>query len=445
METGQGSRLSLSRKRKKGSEDGLSGSFVHTPTKSELACQEESTESVSNCTSSCQKNPKVAIIRERREENSSETKKSITAWLTKSHKPRTVSCPVCDKLVLLSSINRHLDSNCESDTSGKSQEDSNQNSRSSKVIGTQKGDKENTVGLPSKENVMESKECKVDGRLTQTNESLIPSKDMLNNGNEFNVDFPRAKVRTRGEHRNESIKPLKNDDHSSFEEIFEGDFHGSLTNTTKELSSKEKTAEFVIADEESEMEEKNMQTTPGLQDLSKDETNSDKSKDDNEEHEENKLETQVGELQNNYEPYYLANFKLVLSNVMSNEDDRQLFNEQDNEVIDQFNAMSPEEQKLYIRLFQRKRGWFRCAKLDYPKISKDLKPVTDLLIEKGKVIFSSIHVISRAKVAHLCTTIGASVGRVSCSHVGGRGRTSTQGLKIAEEKVLPFVITSSEG
>ena len=424
METGKGSRLSLSRKRKKGSEDGLSGSFVHTPNKSELACQikEENTETVS-ITSSYEKNPKAAIILERREENSSDTKKSIAAWLTKSHKPRTVSCPVCDKLVLLSTINRHLDSNCESDTSGKSQEDSNQNSSSSKGNGTQKGDKDNSMGLPSKKNVMESKECKVDayGRLTQTNESLIPSKDMLNNGNGFNVDFPCAKVMTRGEHRNESIKPLKNDDHSSFEEIFEGDFHSSLTNTTKELSSKEKTAEFVIADEESEMEEKNMQTTPGLQNLSKDETNSDESKDDNEEHEEKKLETQVGELQNNYEPYYLANFKLVLSNVMSNEDDRQLFNEQDNEVIDQFNAMSPGEQKLYIRLFQRKRGWFRCAKLDYPKICKDLKPVTDLLIEKGEVIFSSIHVISRAKVAHLSTTIGASVGQVSCSQVGGMG------------------------
>ena len=407
METGKRSRFSLSRKRKKGSEDGFSGSFVHSPTKSELACQieEENTESVSNSTSSCEKNPEAAIILERREENSSETKKSITAWLTKSHKPRTVSCPVCDKLVLLSTINRHLDSNCESDTSGKSQEDSNQNIRSSKVNGAQKCDKENAVWLPSnlvsnyasKKNVMESKECKVDGRLTQTNESLIPSKDMLSNGNGFNVDIPCANVRTRGEHRNESIKHLKNDDHSSFQEIFEGDFHGSLTDTTKELSSKGKTAKSVIADEESELEEKNMLTTPGLQDLSKDATNSDKSKDDNEEHEENKLETQVGELQNNYEPYYLANFKLVLSNVMSNEDDRQLFNEQDNEVIDQFNAMSPEEQKLYIRLFQRKRGWFRCAKLDYPKICKDLKPATDLLIEKGEVIFSSIILIQQHK------------------------------------------------
>lgn len=402
METGKGSRLSLSRKRKKGSEDGISGSFVDTPNKSELACQikEENTvskETISNSTSSCEKDPKAAIILERREENSSETKKGIAAWLTKSHKPRTVPCPVCDKLVLLSTINRHLDSNCESDMSGKSQEVSNQKSRSSKVNGTLKGDKENAVVLPSKENVMESKECKDEGRLTQTNESLFPSKNTLNVGN---VDFPCEKVRTRGEHSNKSVKLLKNDDHSSFEEIFERDFHGFLTNTAKgdcsvaELSSKGKAAEFVIANEESELEEKDMQTTPGLhkeQDLSKNSTNSDKSVDDNEEHEEKELENQVGELQN-YEPYYLANFKLVLNNVMSNEDDRQLFNEQDNEVIDLFNAMSPEEQKLYIRLFQRKRGWFRCGKLDYPKICKDLKPVTDLLIEKGEVTFSSIHV-----------------------------------------------------
>lgn len=86
-----------------------------------------------------------------------------------------------------------------------------------------------------------------------------------------------------------------------------------------------------------------------------------------------------------YEPYYLANFKLVLNNVLSNEDDRKLFDESDNHIIDTFNGMSPEEQKLYIRLFQRKRGWFRCSKLEYPKISSNLTPILNSLVEKGKV------------------------------------------------------------
>ena len=85
-----------------------------------------------------------------------------------------------------------------------------------------------------------------------------------------------------------------------------------------------------------------------------------------------------------YEPYYLANFKLVLNNVLSNQDDRKLFNESDNHVIDTFNGMSAEEQKLYIRLFQRKRGWFRCSKLEYPKISSNLTPILNSLVQKGK-------------------------------------------------------------
>lgn len=85
-----------------------------------------------------------------------------------------------------------------------------------------------------------------------------------------------------------------------------------------------------------------------------------------------------------YEPYYLANFKLVLTSVLSNEDDKLLFNEQDNYIIDTFNGMSADEQKLYIRLFQRKHGWFRCVKLEYPKICKNLKPILDTLTQKGK-------------------------------------------------------------
>ena len=84
-----------------------------------------------------------------------------------------------------------------------------------------------------------------------------------------------------------------------------------------------------------------------------------------------------------HEPYYLANFKLVVNNVLSNKDDRQLFNEEDNGIIDAFNVMSSEEQKLYIRLFQRKHGWFRCSKLEYLRISNNLTPILKSLAEKG--------------------------------------------------------------
>lgn len=44
-----------------------------------------------------------------------------------------------------------------------------------------------------------------------------------------------------------------------------------------------------------------------------------------------------------YELYYLVNFKLVLNNVLLNEDDRKLFDKLDNYIIDIFNGMFLEE------------------------------------------------------------------------------------------------------
>lgn len=44
-----------------------------------------------------------------------------------------------------------------------------------------------------------------------------------------------------------------------------------------------------------------------------------------------------------YEFYYLVNFKLVLNNVLLNEDDRKLFDKLDNYIIDIFNGMFLEE------------------------------------------------------------------------------------------------------
>ncbi|XP_031571168.1 fanconi-associated nuclease 1-like, partial [Actinia tenebrosa] len=83
------------------------------------------------------------------------------------------------------------------------------------------------------------------------------------------------------------------------------------------------------------------------------------------------------------DPNYLANFKLVLDSVLSNEEDRKLFNDADQTIIKQFQEFQPAAQKLYIRLFQRKPGWFRCSKLVYSKISEDLTPVLDTLVHSG--------------------------------------------------------------
>lgn len=97
------------------------------------------------------------------------------------------------------------------------------------------------------------------------------------------------------------------------------------------------------------------------------------------------LEEASKEVEKTMEPYYLANFLLVLKTVLSNEDEASLFNEQDKKVLDSFSNLKAEAKKLYIRLFQRKLGWFKCSKLEYPKINNDLKPLLKILVEEGKL------------------------------------------------------------
>ncbi|XP_072038420.1 fanconi-associated nuclease 1-like [Amphiura filiformis] len=75
------------------------------------------------------------------------------------------------------------------------------------------------------------------------------------------------------------------------------------------------------------------------------------------------------------DPYYLANFKLIFLTVLGHEDDRSLFSEEDLAYVNAFKNLSGPAQQLYVRLFQRKHAWLRAAKLDYPKIATDLKPV----------------------------------------------------------------------
>lgn len=40
-------------------------------------------------------------------------------------------------------------------------------------------------------------------------------------------------------------------------------------------------------------------------------------------------------------------------------------------------------QKLYVRLFQRKRKWLQVSKVDYEEIDSDLGPVADELVQAG--------------------------------------------------------------
>ncbi|XP_051917458.1 fanconi-associated nuclease 1 isoform X2 [Hippocampus zosterae] len=82
-------------------------------------------------------------------------------------------------------------------------------------------------------------------------------------------------------------------------------------------------------------------------------------------------------------PYYLRNFQTVLQAVLENEDDRALFNQDDMTLLQAFEKLSVMAQKLYVRLFQRKRKWIQVEKLEYEEISSDLGPVAQELVQGG--------------------------------------------------------------
>ncbi|XP_033109432.1 fanconi-associated nuclease 1-like isoform X2 [Anneissia japonica] len=82
-------------------------------------------------------------------------------------------------------------------------------------------------------------------------------------------------------------------------------------------------------------------------------------------------------------PYYLANFKLIMNTVLSNTDDKSLFNKSDLGFFEDFSNLSVPSQQLYVRLYNRKHAWLRVSKLEYKEIAADLGPAITELINAG--------------------------------------------------------------
>ena len=81
-------------------------------------------------------------------------------------------------------------------------------------------------------------------------------------------------------------------------------------------------------------------------------------------------------------PYYLKNFMHIVMTVLKS-DDKRLFNQYEIECLQNFVQISDSAKKLYIRLYQRKRDWFRCDKIHYPKIVDDLTLPFKELVDFG--------------------------------------------------------------
>jgi hypothetical protein len=80
---------------------------------------------------------------------------------------------------------------------------------------------------------------------------------------------------------------------------------------------------------------------------------------------------------------YLKNFLFVMTSVLSEKDDKDLFDANDDTIIKSFQELSDPSKTLYVRLFQRKYKWFQTSNVKYPRISKNLQPCFNELIEAG--------------------------------------------------------------
>ncbi len=86
-------------------------------------------------------------------------------------------------------------------------------------------------------------------------------------------------------------------------------------------------------------------------------------------------------------PYFLSNFMFIIDTSLSCAYNVKLFNEEELRIVDIFRNMKTESQLLFVRLFLRKSGWFRCKKLSYPSISLDLVPLILELVTNGMKFF----------------------------------------------------------
>jgi Fanconi-associated nuclease 1 len=71
-------------------------------------------------------------------------------------------------------------------------------------------------------------------------------------------------------------------------------------------------------------------------------------------------------------PFYLRNLELVVDAIVGAQRNSVLFDESDLSLVNAFRAANENARRLFARLFMRKRGWFRVAKLDYPELGDEI-------------------------------------------------------------------------
>ncbi|GFO40842.1 fanconi-associated nuclease 1, partial [Plakobranchus ocellatus] len=171
------------------------------------------------------------------------------------------------------------------------------------------------------------------------------------------------------------------------------------------------------------------------------------------------------------EPYYFKNFETILSSVLTDESNSQLFNHEDKTIINKYNSLTDGAKKLYIRMFCRKLKWIPKAKLNYPEIGSDLQPALDELVEYSFInnesgltnlqavleVLSASDVKTLAKIYHVPPNLTQKsqqvdelmkmTQRTSISHLFGSGgghKGLAQAMMTRAKKFLSGVYKLSE-
>lgn len=171
--------------------------------------------------------------------------------------------------------------------------------------------------------------------------------------------------------------------------------------------------------------------------------------------EDNILESkEVEKLEENIPHYYLENFYLIVNTVLM--EHTHLFLESELLVVENFRKLSDPEQRLYVRLFQRKGPWFRVDDLKYsPQEIPKLKECAQMLELKGFV--ESLQ-ISNNNLEEACGQLSVrelkemakSVGLRSCKYsprreeliqyvIQSKGQRTIHGQNLVFQKLVALI------
>ena len=80
-----------------------------------------------------------------------------------------------------------------------------------------------------------------------------------------------------------------------------------------------------------------------------------------------------------YVPYYVTNFEYVLSCVIDCTEDKNLFNDQELDIIDSYRHLDLNSKKLFVRLLNRKHNWLFADKIRYDEVRNHHEALTNLV------------------------------------------------------------------